>query len=138
MSYDPASTAPIDVIRRAASDTSNDPSTELMLDAEYAAEFGRFGVDVSPGTPTDTGVFYRAAAHLYRVLAKRAADRPTSVSNPEDGSISWPDRVGPLTTLARQADADADKAEAAASENWWGPTVTVRSSFLTGSEATGW
>lgn len=133
MTYDPASLAPIDVIRRMAGDTSNDES-ELMVDAEYASILGRFGVGIAPETPVDTAAFHRAAADALRSLAVRIEAMPTSISAPADGSIGWSSRTASLREQARVLEAKADQLDAADADSFWGPTVTVRSSFLTGSQ----
>ncbi len=137
MSYDPTQLTPIDVIRGMAGDTSNDATTELMADAEYAAILGRFGVGSVSGTDVTTAAFHRAAADALRAVAVRIESLPTSISAPSDGSIGWASRTQSLRDLAKSEDAKADKIDADAADSFWGPTVTVRSSFLTGCSTGG-
>lgn len=137
MTYAPSQPTPIDVIRGMAGDTSNDPATELMADAEYAAILGRFGVGATAGTDVTTAAFHRAAADALRAIAVRIEALPTSISAPSDGSIGWASRTASLRDLAKSEDAKADAADA--DSGFWGPTVTVSAHFLTGTdEVAGW
>jgi hypothetical protein len=133
VTYNPAQLTPIDVIRGMGGDTSNDPTAELMVDAEYAAILGRFGVGSAPGTDVTTAAFNRAAADALRSLAVRIEQQPTSLGSPTDGSIGWSARTSSLREQARVLDAKADKLDAEAADGFWGPTVTVRGNFLTGT-----
>ncbi len=130
--YDPTQPTPIDVIRGMGRDTSNDPATELMADAEYAAILGRFGVGATAGTDITTAAFYRAAAEAMRQLAIAIEALPASISAPSDGSISWSSRTQSLRDQAKALDATANQIDATAADGFWGPTVTVSSHFLTG------
>ena len=134
MSYTPSEPTPVDVIRGLAGDTSNDPETEILADETYVAILGRFGVGAEAGTPTTTVAFYRAAAESLRRVMKVIADRPSSISSPGDGSISWSSRLDGLKLQVASLDALA--AEAAADEQGggiFGAPITIRSHFLTGS-----
>jgi hypothetical protein len=133
MSYNPAQLTPIDVIRGMGGDTSNEPTSELMVDAEYAAILGRFGVGSTAGTDITTAAFHRASAEAMRSLAVRIEQQPTSLGSPTDGSIGWSNRTSSLREQARALDATADQFDAETADGFWGPTVTVRSAFLTGT-----
>ncbi len=133
MTYSPSQPTPIDVIRGMGRDTSNDPATELMADAEYAAILGRFGVGATAGTDITTAAFHRAAAEAMRQLAIAIEALPTSISAPADGSIGWSSRTQSLRDQAKALDAKAAQIDAAATDGFWGPTVTVSAHFLTGT-----
>ena len=132
MTYSPSQPTPIDVIRGMAGDTSNDVTTELMADAEYAATLGRFGVGATAGTDVTTAAFHRAAADILRAIAVRIEALPTSISAPSDGSIGWASRTASLRDMAKSEDAKADALDADAADGFWGPVTTVSSHFLTG------
>ena len=134
MTYDPEQKTPINAIRRKAGDTSNDPATELMTDADYLFALDEFGVSNAPGTSLKTAAFYRAAADIFLSLAARIDQLITSASSQSDGSVGWsPNRARTLTGWAAEYAAEADRLDAESSDSFWGPTVTVRGNFLTGS-----
>lgn len=135
MTYAPTQPTPIDVLRSMGRDTSNDPTTELLSDAEYTAILGRYGVGATAGTDVTTAAFHRAAAETMRTLAIAIEGLPSSINAPQDGGMSWSGRTQSLRDLARTLDAKADALEAATGDNW---TLTVRSDFLTGAEVAGW
>lgn len=135
VSYDPTQPTPLDVIRGYARDTSNDPATEILQDAEYTAILTRHGVTVE----TDTAGFYRAAAEALRQVAVTIEQQPTSVAATSDGSVGWSaNRTTSLRAMADWLDGKADKIEADEAGGFWGPVVTVKGDFLTGTEAETW
>lgn len=137
MSYDPSQPTPIDVIRGMVRDTSDDPETEILQNAEYAAILGRFGVGTTAGTDTTTAAFHRAAAESMRTVAIAIERDPTSISAPSDGNIGWTNRTQTLRKQADVLDAKADAIDAESGGGFWGAPVTVRSRFLTGSRYEG-
>lgn len=137
MPYDPLEPTPKDVIRGWAGDTSNDSTSEIVQDATYLAVMARFGVGTAEGDPTDTAPFYRAAAEMLRRVAVQLQSRPTSISAPQDGSISWASRTKALEDKAKELDALADAIDAEGADSGWG-VVTIRDQFLTGSGGAEW
>lgn len=139
MPYNPLETTPKDVIRGWAGDTSNDTESEIVPDATYLAVLARYGADSSEGAATDTSPFYRAAAEILRRTAVQLQNRPSSISAPSDGSLSWASRTKALEDTAKEMDSIAAKLEEAdADTNWFGPVVTVRDRFMTGGGGSEW
>lgn len=133
MSYESHEPTPVDVMRGLAGDTSNDEATEILADDTYAAILGRFGVGLEAGTPVTTAAFYRAAAEAVRRVMHLVASRPTSISDPEEGSIGWSGRLEGLKATVATLDALAADAAANEAGGVFGAPVTFRSHFLTGS-----
>lgn len=117
MTYNAAETEYIDIIRGLVRDTSNDPATEYFPDATYDSVIARFDN------------WKRAAAMMARRVAGVIEDRPSSISAPSDGSISWSNRTRSLYAFADLMDAEAamDDADAA-----FGTVITITDRFLTG------
>lgn len=116
MAYDPAEATDRDVIRGMIGDTA---ATPIFVDATYDAVLGRF--DYWQG----------AAAEMARRLANYYALRPASISTPQDGSMSWSNRIKGLELIAAQMDAEATAAARAARR---GRVVTVSTEYRTGSD----
>lgn len=135
MTYDPNQPTPIDVLRGMGRDTSNDPESELLSDAEYTAILSRYGVDATAETDIATAAFHRAAAETMRTLAIAIEALPSSINAPSDGGMSWSGRTQSLRDLARTLDAKAADLETADGD--WGSVLTIRSDFLTGARAGG-
>lgn len=139
MSYDPTEPTPKDVIRGLAGDTSNDADSEILQDATYLAVMARWGVGSGVGEPMDTAGYYRAAAEILRRTAVQLQNRPSSISAPSDGSLSWASRTKALEDTAKEMESIALKLEEAdADTNWFGPVVTVRDRFMTGGGGSEW
>lgn len=136
MPYDPTVPTPLNVVRRMAGDTSGDPASETMQDAEYLAIFAQYGVPPDVGAPTTTAAFYRAAAEALRGVAIRLEARPSSMSQPEEGSISFSGRTTTLREQAAAFDAKAATLEASAAGGF-GTVLRVRGAYLTGRRESG-
>ncbi len=137
MSYDPTEPTPLDVIRGWAGDTSGDPATEIVKDETILSILTRYGAGSVPGFAT--APFYRAAAEVLRRVAVVLQARPSSLSAPADGSVTWASRTKALEDKARELDLLAIGLESEAnSQSEIGKVVTVYTPFLTGGWGEPW
>lgn len=125
MTYDPTLPTTVDRIRLMLADTSNDVTTELFPDATYMAALAMY---------TN---WKRAAADMAEAAAVKIEQDPSSVNFPGDIATSWSDRTRSLRARAASLRKEADDEDVADDGGMFGPVVTVRSSFLTGSGTTG-
>lgn len=133
MSYNPAEPTPLDVIRGWSGDTSNDPATEIVKDETILSILVRFGVGSAVGDPIDTAPFYRSAAETLRRVAVVLQSKPSSISAPADGSISWASRTKALEDKAKELDALADAIEAGTgNDSEIGKVVTIYAPYMAG------
>lgn len=139
MSYNPAEPTPLDVIRGWAGDTSNSPASEIVQDDTIVSVLTRYGAGSMAGDPINTAPFYRAAADVLRRVAVALQLRPSSISEPSDGSLSWSGRTKALEDKAKELDALADAIEAGeGAESEVGKVVTVFAPYMAGEWEEQW
>lgn len=125
MSYDPTLPTTVDRIRMIVGDTSNDVTTEMFPDATYISSISMY---------TN---WKRSAADMAEATAVELDRRRTSVSFPGDMSVGWGDTARTLRAMAIRFRREADDEDAADDGGLFGPIITVRSRFLTGSHGEG-
>lgn len=121
MTYDPAQLTAIDRIRFRLLDTTNDPATEYLSDAEYQAVIDRHTSEA------------RAGAELASVIAAMIAAKPVAIGS-EGDSIRWSEKRAEYIKSV-QADYLAE-AEAEEAANAYGGVVTITSDVMTGGSLT--
>lgn len=117
MTFNPALPTVRDQIRSDVGDTSNDPATEMMVDATYDAYLGLYPEN-----------WKRAAARIAIAILTRLDQDVKSYSAPGDLSVTFRDH-GMLRALADRWNSEAD---AETAELGYGRVVTVTSDYLTG------
>jgi hypothetical protein len=97
MSYDGTSLTDLNRARAALGDTSNNPATELLTNAEITAVI------------TEDGYSYGVAV-LAETLAARYAQKPTQVQLPGGLGVTWGERIDQWNKIAAQYRATAAQA----------------------------
>lgn len=131
MAYDPTEPTTRDALRGLVQDTGTDP---ILEDATYDALIARYGVANDPVVAVGTVAYLRAGAEIARRVAIAIENDPTSINSTGDGSVSWSSRTASLQKLAVELDAKADRIEAATAPALFGAPVTIRGTFLRGTE----
>ena len=131
MSYDATEPTTRDMLRGLVGDT--DPDAEILQDVTYDALLTRYGAPNDPLVAVGSAAYLRAGAEAARRVAIAIENDPTSVSAPEEGSVSWSSRTASLQKLAVSLDAQAAALEVPASQPLFGAPVTIRGTFLSGT-----